>query len=39
VMIVSNIRFNNHVKGQWKYEEKLMDALMKAQGAVGLEGC
>ena len=39
VMIVSNIRFNNHIKGQWKYEEKLMDALMKAQGAAGLEGC
>ncbi len=39
VIIMSNIRFNNHIKGQWKYEEKLMDALMKAQGATGLEGC
>ncbi len=39
MIVVSNIRFNNHIKGQWKYEEKVMEALMKAQGASGLEGC
>ncbi len=39
VIVASNIRFNNHIKGQWKYEEDLMKALMKAQGASGLEGC
>ena len=38
IIILSNIRFGNHVKGQWKYEEKLMETLMRSQGATGIEG-
>ncbi len=38
IIILSNIRFGNHVKGQWKYEEKLMETMIRSQGATGIEG-
>ena len=39
IIIISNIRFNRHIRNQWKYEEGLMAALIHAQGAAGIEGC